>query len=93
MKMKNLRTLIKKQIGNGGSKYWKYAGFSGYVDWCAIFVYWIIQKNGDYKYILCNAVVQTYKNNNYIQLLTYDNTAQKKLELDLMNQEALKELK
>lgn len=57
------------------------------------FEYRIPLQNGDYKYILCNAVVQTYKNNNFIQLLTYDNTAQKKLELDLMNQEALKELK
>lgn len=49
--MKSLRTLIKKQIGNGGSKYWKYCGFSGYVDWCAMLVWWIIQKDGTYKYM------------------------------------------
>ena len=49
--MKRLKTLIKAQIGITGAKYWKAAGFGSYVDWCAIFVWWIIRKDGYYKYM------------------------------------------
>lgn len=49
--MKRLKKLIKAQLGKTGSKYWKAAGFGSYVDWCAIFVWWIIKEDGYYKYL------------------------------------------
>lgn len=49
--MKRLKKLIKSQLGTTGAKYWKAAGFSHYVDWCAIFVWWIIKEDGYYKYL------------------------------------------
>lgn len=36
----------QSQIGNAGSKYWTWAGFSGFVDWCAIFQVWSANQAG-----------------------------------------------
>lgn len=49
--MKRLKKLIKAQLGNTGAKYWKAAGFGSFVDWCAIFVWWIIKEDGYFKYM------------------------------------------
>jgi len=49
--MKRLKKLIKQQLKSTGEKYWEAAGFSTYVDWCGIFVWWIIKENGFYKYM------------------------------------------
>lgn len=44
-----LTKLIKAQIGNGGKKYWKYAGFTSRIEWCGAFVWWCL-KHCDEKY-------------------------------------------
>lgn len=49
--MTKLAKLIKKQVGNGGKKYWQYAGFPHRVEWCGAFVYWCIKKCGGYRYM------------------------------------------
>ena len=49
--MKRLKTLIKSQLGNTGATYWKAAGFGSYMDWCAVFVWWIIKEDGHFKYL------------------------------------------
>lgn len=38
--------LASKQVGNDGKKYWKWWGFNGFVEWCAIFVSWVSNENG-----------------------------------------------
>ena len=44
MNNKQLLEIAKKQIGNGGAKYRKYAGYGG--SWCNMFVYWLFNANG-----------------------------------------------
>ena len=39
-----LLAVARKQIGNNGGKYRKYAGFGG--SWCNMFVYWLFNANG-----------------------------------------------
>lgn len=39
---KTLSKLLKSQVGNGGKKYWKYAGFASRVEWCGAFVWWCL---------------------------------------------------
>ena len=41
---KELLAIAKKQIGNTGGKYRKYAGASG--SWCNMFVFWLFNANG-----------------------------------------------
>lgn len=39
--------IAEKQIGNqGGQKFWSWYGFSGRVEWCAIFVSWVANEAG-----------------------------------------------
>ncbi len=39
---KTLSKLIKSQVGKGGKKYWRYAGFASRVEWCGAFVWWCL---------------------------------------------------
>lgn len=40
--------IARSQIGtSGGSKYWKWYEFESRVEWCAIFVSWCANENGD----------------------------------------------
>lgn len=39
---KTLSKVIKSQVGKGGKKYWKYAGFASRVEWCGAFVWWCL---------------------------------------------------
>ena len=39
---KTLSKLLKSQVGKGGKKYWKYAGFVGHIEWCGAFVWWCL---------------------------------------------------
>lgn len=62
--------IAKQQIGNSGSKYWKWWGFNGFVEWCAIFVSWVSNQNGylDAKILPkkagCGSFVKWFKNKN-----------------------------
>ena len=45
--LKDIVSIAKTQIGNSGSKYWKWYGLNSRVSWCAIFVSWCASENGD----------------------------------------------
>lgn len=55
--------------------------------------YRLLLPDGKFKYITCNAVVQKHLDKKFIQMLTFDNTAQKTLELNLLYEDSLKELR
>lgn len=47
-----LNKLIKSQVGNGGKKYWKYAGFTSRIEWCGAFVWWCLKHcSEDFEYM------------------------------------------
>lgn len=45
--LKDIVSIAKTQIGNSGSKYWKWYGLKSRVSWCAIFVSWCASESGD----------------------------------------------
>lgn len=67
--------LARKQLGNGGKKYWNwYYGFA--VEWCAVFVSWLSNQNGFIdagilpKFSGCGSGVKWFKNRNQFKLRT-----------------------
>lgn len=60
--------IAKSQLGNeGGEKFWKCYGFSERVEWCACFVSWCAEENGDIekenipKFSLCGDGIEFFK--------------------------------
>lgn len=66
--------LAKKQLGNGGKKYWNWYGYGFAVEWCAVFVSYISGNNGYIdagiipKFSGCGSGVKWFKQRNRFKL-------------------------
>lgn len=43
---KKMVELALTQVGNTGEKYWRFWGYNGFAEWCAMFVTWVGKQNG-----------------------------------------------